>query len=103
LDARVQALTRIPITHAEFIQVLRYNKLEHYSAHHDYFNPGEYANNKQMLNDIKHGVRCSFFRQEFALEDAIELHAVAPLEALPYLVDQCHSFRCPLPLTGSTL
>ena len=37
--------------------MLRYNKLEHYSAHHDYFNPAEYASNKQMLRDIKHGAR----------------------------------------------
>jgi hypothetical protein len=32
IDARVQALMRVPITHAEYIQVLRYEKLEHYSA-----------------------------------------------------------------------
>lgn len=32
IDARVQALLRVPITHAEYIQVLRYNHLEHYSA-----------------------------------------------------------------------
>ena len=32
LDDRVQALTRTLITHAEYIQVLRYQKMEHYSA-----------------------------------------------------------------------
>lgn len=32
VDARVQALMRVPITHAEYIQVLRYNHNEHYSA-----------------------------------------------------------------------
>lgn len=57
LDARVQALTRIPITHAEYIQVLRYNKMEHYSAHHDFFDPAAYASNPQMLADVEHGAK----------------------------------------------
>ena len=34
LDRRVQQLTRIPMTHAEQIQVLRYQPWEHYTAHH---------------------------------------------------------------------
>jgi len=72
LDQRVQALTRIPITHAEYIQVLRYNKLEHYSAHHDYFNPSEYASNKQMLADIKHGARNRMATVFFYLSDVTE-------------------------------
>jgi len=43
LDRRVQQLTRIPMTHAEQIQVLRYLPNEHYTAHHDFFDPGEYS------------------------------------------------------------
>merc|ERR1711920_539126 len=40
LDLRVQQLTRIPMHHAEQIQVLRYHEHEHYTAHHDFFDPG---------------------------------------------------------------
>jgi len=43
VDARIQNLTRIPILHAEHIQLLRYDVDEHYSAHHDFFNPFDYA------------------------------------------------------------
>ena len=43
LDRRVQQITRIPMTHAEQIQVLRYMPWEHYTAHHDFFDPGEYT------------------------------------------------------------
>ena len=43
VDARVQSLTRLPISHAEYIQVLRYQHMEHYSAHHDFFDPGDYG------------------------------------------------------------
>ena len=57
VDARVQSLTRLPISHAEYIQVLRYQHMEHYSAHHDFFNPKEYANNPQMLREVEGGAR----------------------------------------------
>ena len=55
VDRRVSMLTRIPISHAEYIQVLRYNHMEHYSAHHDYFDPAAYASNAQMLASVEHG------------------------------------------------
>ena len=57
VDRRVQYLTRLPISHAEYIQVLRYAHLEHYSAHHDFFNPKEYANNPHMLRETEGGAR----------------------------------------------
>lgn len=47
LDQRVQQLTRIPLTHAEQIQVLRYHPGEHYTAHHDFFDPGEYGGERR--------------------------------------------------------
>ena len=53
----MQYLTRLPISHAEYIQVLKYHHLEHYSAHHDFFNPREYANNPQMLREVEGGAR----------------------------------------------
>jgi len=57
IDRRVSWLTRIPISHAEYIQVLKYNHLEHYSAHHDYFDPAAYASNQQMLRSVEHGAK----------------------------------------------
>ena len=57
VDRRVQFLTRLPISHAEYIQVLKYAHLEHYSAHHDFFNPREYANNPHMLRETEGGAR----------------------------------------------
>lgn len=55
VDARVQSLTGIPITHAESIQVLRYNLKEHYSAHHDFFDPQDYASDAGTLDMIQNG------------------------------------------------
>ena len=57
VDKRVMELTRIPISHAEYIQVLRYNHLEHYSAHHDFFDPAAYASNAEMLASVEHGAK----------------------------------------------
>jgi len=57
IDRRVSQLTRIPISHAEYIQVLKYEHLEHYSAHHDFFDPAAYASNKEMLASVEHGAK----------------------------------------------
>lgn len=76
LDRRVQLLTRVPLTHAEQIQVLRYEEWEHYTAHHDFFDPGEYrdadreeeyANNRMatvlfFLNQPARGGETGFVR-----------------------------------------
>ena len=43
LSRRVQLLTRLPIAHVEQIQVLRYLTNQHYAAHHDFFDPGDYG------------------------------------------------------------
>ncbi|KAL1503177.1 hypothetical protein AB1Y20_011235 [Prymnesium parvum] len=55
VDRRVMMLTRIPISHAEYIQVLKYEYKEHYSAHHDFFDPKAYANNPEMIASIENG------------------------------------------------
>ena len=42
----------------EFVaQVLRYEHMEHYSAHHDYFDPAAYQSNRGMLESVEHGAR----------------------------------------------
>ena len=43
LSRRVQRLTRLPVTHVEQIQVLRYLEGQHYSSHHDFFDPADYS------------------------------------------------------------
>jgi hypothetical protein len=43
LSRRVQLLTRLPVANVEQIQVLRYLETQHYSAHHDFFDPGDYS------------------------------------------------------------
>lgn len=61
LDRRVQQLTRIPMTHAEQIQVLRYQPWEHYTAHHDFFDPGEYAGRDRELGYARNRLATVFF------------------------------------------
>ena len=46
ITRRVEALTRIPAEHTEQIQVLRYLPNQHYAAHHDFFDPGDYAGSR---------------------------------------------------------
>ncbi len=55
LEARTASLTRLPKTHQEFTQVLRYGYTEKYSAHHDYFNPDLYQKDPGTLTLIEHG------------------------------------------------
>eukprot|EP00911_Craspedida_sp_UC1_P000827 UC1_evm1s635 len=57
VERRVQDLMRVPATHAEDAQILLYGPNGFYSAHHDYFNPGEYANNPSMMSLIAGGRR----------------------------------------------
>ena len=34
-----------------------YNHMEHYSAHHDFFDPAAYASNPEMLASVEHGAK----------------------------------------------
>lgn len=72
IDRRVQMLTRIPISHAEYIQVLKYQHLEHYSSHHDFFDPAAYASNPQMLASVEHGAKNRLATVFFYLNNVTE-------------------------------
>lgn len=72
IDTRVQSLVRIPITHAEYIQVLQYNHKEHYSSHHDYFDTRDYAGNEAVLRDTLNGARNRLITVFFYLSDVAE-------------------------------
>mmetsp|Transcript_11147 Transcript_11147/g.16264 ORF Transcript_11147/g.16264 Transcript_11147/m.16264 type:complete len:471 (-) Transcript_11147:69-1481(-) len=55
IDERTAALVRMPVSHQEQVQVLRYGYTEKYSAHMDYFNPSTYKNDKHTLRLIENG------------------------------------------------
>jgi len=55
IDHRVSSLTKVPISHQELVQVLKYGEGGKYDAHHDYFDPKLYTKDKRTLNMIKNG------------------------------------------------
>jgi prolyl 4-hydroxylase len=57
IDDRTASLVRIPKSHQEYAQVLRYGYKEKYDTHHDYFEPSLYQNDARTLNLIGHGRR----------------------------------------------
>jgi prolyl 4-hydroxylase len=57
LEDRTASLTRIPKSHQEFTQVLRYGLGERYLAHLDWFDKRMYQNDKDTLQMIQHGKR----------------------------------------------
>ena len=48
-------------------QVLKYEHLEHYSSHHDYFDPAAYATNRDMLESVEYGAKVRTKRQDQCL------------------------------------
>mmetsp|Transcript_93405 Transcript_93405/g.250151 ORF Transcript_93405/g.250151 Transcript_93405/m.250151 type:complete len:237 (+) Transcript_93405:455-1165(+) len=56
LDQRVMRLTRLPVSHQEYAQVLRYSPGENYVAHHDYFDLRNYARNEQIISMTESGL-----------------------------------------------
>ena len=57
IERRIFDATRVPITHGEGTQVLRYEKWQHYYTHHDYFEPARYTNSKSTLHMIENGAK----------------------------------------------
>jgi prolyl 4-hydroxylase len=57
IERRIFDVTRVPITHGEGTQVLRYEKYQHYFTHHDFFEPERYRNSKSTLKMIENGAR----------------------------------------------
>ena len=57
IERRIFDITRVPITHGEGTQVLRYEKYQHYFTHHDYFEASRYSNSKSTLKMIEHGAK----------------------------------------------
>lgn len=55
IDKRVQEFTRIPRSHQEQVQVLKYDKGQRYTAHHDFFNPKMYQKDARTLKNMDGG------------------------------------------------
>jgi len=55
IDDRVAHLTRVPKSHQELVQVLRYGEHEKYDAHHDYFDPRLYSKDARTLSMTSNG------------------------------------------------
>ena len=70
IDDRVASLTRIPKSHGESVQVLRYATGEKYDAHHDYFDVNLYRNDPGTLQLIDGGKRNRFATVFWYLTDA---------------------------------
>jgi prolyl 4-hydroxylase len=57
IDERTASLVRVPVSHQEQVQVLRYGNGEKYDTHHDYFDPSLYQKDPSTLQLIGNGLR----------------------------------------------
>lgn len=55
IDQRVEDFTRVPRSHQEQVQVLKYEIGQRYSAHHDFFNPKMYQQDQRTMKNIDGG------------------------------------------------
>jgi prolyl 4-hydroxylase len=54
-----------------------YNHMEHYSAHHDFFDPAAYASNPEMLASVEHGAKNRLATVFFYLNNVTDLPDVS--------------------------
>ena len=69
IEARVQSMTRLNISHAEHMQVLRYDEGGHYMAHNDFFDPKDYRGDAGTMRMIEHGAKNRLATVFFYLND----------------------------------
>ncbi|RLN71985.1 hypothetical protein BBJ28_00000979 [Nothophytophthora sp. Chile5] len=55
IDKRTADLTKLPISHQESVQVLRYEHTQHYDQHLDYFSVERHRKNEDVLKKIEYG------------------------------------------------
>jgi prolyl 4-hydroxylase len=72
IDYRTASLVRIPRSHQETVQVLRYGNTEYYSAHNDYFDPQDYQSDANTLRLIQNGKRNRLATVFWYLSDVAE-------------------------------
>ncbi|TDH67829.1 hypothetical protein CCR75_000400 [Bremia lactucae] len=57
IDKRTADLVKVPISHQEPVQVLRYERTQHYDQHVDYFSPDRLRNSPDLIKKIEHGYK----------------------------------------------
>lgn len=55
IDIRTSELVKVPKTHQEYVQVLRYEHTQKYDAHTDYFGVDHHQNNHELLQEVEYG------------------------------------------------
>jgi len=93
LETRTASMTRIPKTHQEHTQVLRYEHSEKYDAHLDYFDPKLYQEDPATQEMIDHGKRNRLATVFWYLSDVEEGgHTIFPRfngAPQPWVFDDC--------------
>jgi prolyl 4-hydroxylase len=72
IDHRTSSLVKIPRSHQEYVQVLRYGQTEKYDAHHDYFDPHLYQNDPSTMHLIQYGRKNRLATVFWYLTDVVE-------------------------------
>jgi prolyl 4-hydroxylase len=72
IEERTASLVRVPVSHQEHVQVLRYGHGEKYDSHHDYFHPASYQNDAHTLELIGHGLKNRMITVFWYLSDVAE-------------------------------
>ncbi|ETI38794.1 hypothetical protein, variant [Phytophthora nicotianae CJ01A1] len=57
IDKRTADLVKVPISHQESVQVLRYEHTQHYDQHLDYFSAERHRNSLDVLKRIEYGYK----------------------------------------------
>jgi prolyl 4-hydroxylase len=57
IDKRTADLVKVPVGHQESVQVLRYERTQHYDQHLDYFAVGHHGHSPAVLEKIEHGYK----------------------------------------------
>ena len=60
VERRAHQLLRVPVSHGEPLQVIRYREGETYQAHTDYFDPMRYADSPEVMLQLEGGNRNRF-------------------------------------------
>ena len=93
LEERTASLTRVPKTHQEHTQVLRYGHTEKYDAHLDWFDPELYQQDANTLRMIDNGKRNRLATVFWYLSDVEEGgHTIFPRfngAPQPWVFDDC--------------
>ncbi|KAK1933596.1 putative prolyl 4-hydroxylase 3 [Phytophthora citrophthora] len=57
IDKRTADLVKVPLSHQESVQVLRYERTQHYDQHLDYFSVDHHQHSPDVLEQIEYGYK----------------------------------------------